>query len=578
MDSGELIEKYLEFFEKKGHVIIKSEPLIPENNASVLFTTAGMFPLTPYLMGQPHPLGKRLTDVQKCIRTGDIDDVGDNTHLTFFEMLGNWSLGDYFKKESIMWSFEFLAKELMIPVDKLSVTVFEGNQDAPKDEESISIWLKAGIPKERIFALPKEDNWWELETGPCGPDSEIFFDTGKDSCSNDCKPGCKCGKYVEIWNNVFMQYNKLKEGVYVPLKSRNVDTGMGVERTVAMLSAKKSVYETDLFIPLMEIIKKDAKEYNEKSARIIADHIKASAMILGDEMGVVPSKVDQGYILRRLIRRAIRHARIMQISYVTFEKLAKKTIEIYNKRYPILNEKQGFILSELKKEYDKFSETLEKGLKEFEKIKEQSISAKDAFLLFQSYGFPIEITKELAMEKGMSVDEAGFNAELRKHQELSKQGAAQKFRGGLSSVSDDTAKLHTATHLLGEALRRIINKGIKQKGSNITPERLRFDFNLDRKMTDEEIKKVQDLVNEQIMSSLDVKKEEMSYEDAKKSGAQAEFEGKYGKKVFVYSIGKFSKEVCAGPHASNTRELGKFRIIKEESVAAGIRRIKAVLE
>jgi alanyl-tRNA synthetase len=578
MDSGELIEKYLEFFEKKGHIIIKSEPLIPENNASVLFTTAGMFPLTPYLMGQPHPLGKRLADVQKCIRTGDIDDVGDNTHLTFFEMLGNWSLGDYFKKESIMWSFEFLAKELMIPIDKLSVTVFEGNQDAPKDEESISIWLKAGIPKERIFALPKEDNWWELETGPCGPDSEIFFDTGKDSCSNDCKPGCRCGKYVEIWNNVFMQYNKLKEGVYVPLKSRNVDTGMGVERTVAMLSAKKSVYETDLFSPLMEIIKKDAKEYSEKSARIIADHIKASAMILGDERGVVPSKVDQGYILRRLIRRAIRHARIIRISYITFEKLAKKTIELYSKRYLSLNKKNELILSELKKEYDKFNETLEKGLKEFEKINGQSISAKDAFLLFQSYGFPIEITKELANEKGMSVDEAGFNAELKKHQELSKQGAMQKFRGGLSSVSDATSKLHTATHLLGEALRKIISKDIRQKGSNITPERLRFDFNLDRKMTDEELKKVQDLVNEQIMKSIDVKKEEMSYEDAKKSGAQAEFEGKYGQKVFVYSIGNFSKEVCGGPHVSSTKELGKFKIIKEESVAAGVRRIKAVLE
>lgn len=578
MDSVELIEKYLKFFEKKGHIIIKSEPLMPENNASVLFTTAGMFPLTPYLMGQPHPLGKKLTDVQKCIRTVDIDDVGDNTHNTFFEMLGNWSLGDYFKNESLNWSFEFLTKDLKIPMEKLSVTIFEGDENAPKDEESLSIWLKLGIPKERIYALPKEDNWWELETGPCGPDSEIFFDTGKINCSKDCKPGCKCGKYVEIWNNVFMQYNKLKEGVYIPLISKNVDTGMGVERTIAMLSGKKSVYETDLFIPLIDIVKKDAKQYNENSGRIITDHIKAATMILGDERGVVPSKMDQGYILRRLIRRAIRHARTIQIEYITFEKLAKKTIEIYEKRYPILIKKQEFILKELKKEYERFNETLEKGLKEFEKINETNISGKTAFLLFQSYGFPIEITKELAKEKNMTVDEAGFNLELKKHQELSKQGAEAKFKGGLSGVSENTTKLHTATHLLAEALRQVVDKDIKQKGSNITPERLRFDFNLDRKVTPEEIKKVEDLVNEKINESIEVKKEEMNFEDAKKSGAQAEFEGKYGQKVFVYSINDFSKEVCGGPHTSNTKELGKFKIIKEESISAGTRRIKAVLE
>ncbi|MFA5303645.1 MAG: alanine--tRNA ligase [Candidatus Nanoarchaeia archaeon] len=578
MESSELIKKYLNFFEKKGHIILKSEPLIPENNASVLFTTAGMFPLTPYLMGQPHPLGKRLADVQKCIRTVDIDDVGDNTHNTFFEMLGNWSLGDYFKQESLAWSFEFLTKELKIPKEKLSVTVFEGNKDASLDEESLNIWLKLGLPKEKIFALPKEDNWWELETGPCGPDSEIFFDTGKTSCSKDCKPGCKCGKYVEIWNNVFMQYNKLREGVYVPLSSRNVDTGMGVERTIAMLSGKKSVYETDLFIPLMEIVKEDAQKYNEKSARIIADHVKAATMILGDERGVIPSKVDQGYILRRLIRRAIRHARTIGLEYIAFDKLAKKTIEIYCKRYPILIKKQELILNELKKEYDRFNETLEKGLKEFEKFSANDLSGKTAFLLFQSYGFPIEITKELANEKGISVDESGFNEELKKHQELSKQGAEQKFKGGLSNVSELTTKLHTATHLLAQALREVVDKNIKQKGSNITPERLRFDFNLDRKMTAEELKKVEELVNEKINNSIDVKKAEMNFEDAKISGAQAEFEGKYGQRVFVYHIGDFSKEVCGGPHVSNTKELGKFKIIKEEGIAAGIRRIKAVLE
>jgi alanyl-tRNA synthetase len=578
MESSELIKKYIQFFEKKGHVIIKSDSLIPENNASVLFTTAGMFPLTPYLIGQPHPLGKRLTDVQKCIRTVDIDEVGDNTHNTFFEMLGNWSLGDYFKKESLSWSYEFLTKELQIPSEKLSVTVFEGNQDAPKDEESINIWLKLGIPKERIFALPKEDNWWEIERGPCGPDSEIFFNTGKNDCSKNCKPGCKCGKYVEIWNNVFMQYNKLKEGVYANLASKNVDTGMGVERTIAMLMGKKSVYETDLFIPLINIVKKDAKNYNEKSARIITDHIKASTMILGDERGVVPSKVDQGYILRRLIRRAIRHARIIEIKYETFEKLAKQTIKIYNKRYSILIKKQELILNELKKEYDRFNETLEKGLKKFEKIAKKNISGKDAFLLFQSYGFPIEITKELAKEKEITVDEAGFNKELKNHQELSKKGSIQKFKGGLSGVSNQTTKLHTVTHLLAEALRKIINKNIKQKGSNITPERLRFDYNLDRKVTPEEIKKIEELVNEKIRKSIKVKKEEMSFEDAKKAGAQAEFEGKYGQNVFVYSIGNFSKEVCGGPHIHNTKELGKFKIIKEKGIAAGIRRIKAILE
>ncbi|MFA5333675.1 MAG: alanine--tRNA ligase [Candidatus Nanoarchaeia archaeon] len=578
MESSELIKKYLNFFEKKGHIILKSEPLIPENNASVLFTTAGMFPLTPYLMGQPHPLGKRLTNVQKCIRTNDIDDVGDNTHNTFFEMLGNWSLGDYFKQESLAWSFEFLTKELRIPKEKLSVTVFEGNKDASRDEESINIWLKLGLPKEKIFALPKEDNWWELETGPCGPDSEIFFDTGKTACSKDCKPGCKCGKYVEIWNNVFMQYNKVREGVYVPLSSRNVDTGMGVERTTAMLSGKKSVYETDLFVPLMETVKEDAKNYNEKSARIIADHIKAATMILGDERGVTPSKVDQGYILRRLIRRAIRHARTIGLDYNSFEALAKKTIGIYSKRYPILIKKQELILNELKKEYDRFNETLEKGIKEFEKVSSNELSGKTAFLLFQSYGFPIEITKELAKEKGINVDESGFNEELKKHQELSKLGAEQKFKGGLSNVSEQTTKLHTATHLLAQALREAVDKNIKQKGSNITPERLRFDFNLDRKMTAKELKKVEELVNEIINNSLEVKKNEMSFEDAKSSGAQAEFEGKYGQKVFVYSIGDFSKEVCGGPHVSNTKELGRFRILKEEGIAAGVRRIKAVLE
>ncbi|MDD2678304.1 MAG: alanine--tRNA ligase [Candidatus Nanoarchaeia archaeon] len=578
MDAEQLIQKYLEFFEKKGHKTLKSDSLIPENNASVLFTTAGMFPLTPYLMGNPHPMGKKLASVQKCIRTGDIEDVGDSTHLTFFEMLGNWSLGDYFKKESLTWSFEFLTKELGINPDKLSVTVFKGDENAPKDEESTNIWIKLGMPKERIYALPKKDNWWELETGPCGPDSEIFFDTGKKSCSKDCKPGCSCGKYVEIWNNVFMQYNKLREGVYKPLAKKNVDTGMGVERTTAILSGKKSVYETELFEPLMQEIKNDSKNYQEKSARIIADHIKSATMILGDERRVPPSKTDQGYILRRLVRRAIRHSRNLGLQYFTLEKIAKKTIDIYKKRHSSIEKSREFILNELKKEYEKFSKTLEKGLKAFEKISGNDVSGKDAFLLFQSYGFPIEITKELAAEKGLSVDEKSFNAEMKLHQELSKIGAEAKFKGGLSDNSEKTTKLHTATHLLAEALRRIVSKDIKQKGSNITPERLRFDFNFNRKLTDEELKKTEALVNEQISKSLPIIKKEMSFEEAKKSGAHAEFEGKYKEKVFVYSAGDFSKEVCGGPHISNTKELGRFKIVKEESIAAGIRRIKAILE
>ncbi|MFA5406249.1 MAG: alanine--tRNA ligase [Candidatus Nanoarchaeia archaeon] len=573
MKAVELKRKYLDFFKSKGHIVIPSAPLIPEHDPTVLFTTAGMHPLVPFLMGQPHPKGKRLVDVQKCLRTGDIDDVGDDTHNTFFEMLGNWSLGDYFKQESLAWSYEFLTKVLGFNSEKIHVTVFAGDKDAPRDEEAASIWLGLGVTN--IHYLPKEDNWWGPagEIGPCGPDSEIFIDTGKTKCSKNCKPGCKCAKYVEIWNNVFMQYNKTKEGRYEPLEQKNIDTGMGVERTVAMLQGKKSIYETELFTPLLKIVGAD-----NKSGRIIVDHVRAATFILGDERGVTPSNNDQGYVLRRLIRRAIRHARLINFNKLGL--IAKAVIKMYSLDYALLKTKEEFILKELIKEEERFNKTLEKGLRVFDKIvsDKKTIDCKDAFLLFQSYGFPVEMTRELAVERGVKIDLKNFDETCQEHQELSRQGAKQRFKGGLADASEQTIKYHTATHLLGEALRKVLGAGVKQRGSNITPERLRFDFNFERKLTLEEIKKVETLINTQIKKGLLIKSELMTYEQAKKSGAQAEFEHKYGDKVYVYTIGDFSKEVCGGPHAKNTKGLGVFKIIKEESVAAGVRRIKAVLE
>ncbi|MBD3249201.1 alanine--tRNA ligase [Candidatus Woesearchaeota archaeon] len=586
MEAKELVKKYLEFFKSKEHAMIESASLIPEHDPTVLFTTAGMHPLVPFLMGEPHPLGKRLTDVQKCIRTGDIDEVGDASHLTFFEMLGNWSLGDYFKKEAIEWSFEFLTEVLGFDAEKLSVTCFAGDDDAPRDDESAKIWKSLGIPEDRIYFLPKEDNWWGPagETGPCGPDTEMFIDTGKEKCSPECRPGCGCGKYFEVWNDVFMQYNKTKEGKYEQLKQKNVDTGMGVERTIAMMQGKETVYGTGLFKPMIDQLKKLAGIENfiqdqTKSVRVICDHMRAATFILGDERGAAPSNVDQGYILRRFIRRAIRHGKLLGIEGDLCRPLAKIVINLYKERYPELDKKTEFIMDEFLKEEKKFRETLEKGLKEFGKIADKDISGEDAFLLFQSYGFPLEITKELANEKGIKVDEEGFDKEFKKHQELSRKGAEQRFKGGLSEASDMTAKLHTATHLLGEALRKVLgDPDIKQKGSNITPERLRYDFNFDRKLTDEEKKAVEDEVNKQIEAGLDVRKEEMKLQDALDAGAQSEFGAKYPEKVWVYSVGDYSKEICMGPHVSNTSELGHFRIKKEESSSAGVRRIKAVLE
>jgi len=586
MDAKELISKYLEFFKSKNHAVIPSASLIPEHDPTVLFTTAGMHPLVPFLTGQPHPLGKRLADVQKCIRTVDIDGVGDPSHLTFFEMLGNWSLGDYFKKDAITWSYEFLTKVLGFNPDKLSVTCFEGDDDAPKDTESAKIWESLGIPKERIYFLPKNDNWWGPAgaTGPCGPDTEMFIDTGKKKCNRKCRPGCSCGKYFEIWNDVFMEYNKNAEGKYEKLKQQNVDTGMGVERTAAMLEGKDNVYETELFLPMEEELKKIAKHNNFtheqiRSVRIILDHIRASTFILGDERGISPSNVDQGYILRRFIRRAIRHGKLLGIEGDLCRPLAKHAISIYSDRYPELKKNKQFIMDELLKEENRFRETLERGLKEFEKLAAKgNINGKNAFLLFQSFGFPFEMTRELATEKKIKVDEKGFNEEFKKHQELSRVGAEQKFKGGLSEASESTIKLHTATHLLGEALRNVLkNPEIRQKGSNITVDRLRYDFNFDRKLTNEELKQVEDEVNKVISQHLEVKRDELELQKALDSGAQAEFGAKYPPKVSVYSVGSYSKEICMGPHVNNTSELGKFKIVKEEAVAAGIRRIKAVL-
>jgi len=582
MKAEELKKNYIEFFKKKGHKEIPNASLIPEHDPSVLFTPAGMHPLVPFLIGQQHPQGKRLVNVQKCLRTQDIDKVGNDMHLSFFEMLGNWSLGDYWKPDAIKWSYEFLTKILKINPEKLYVTCFKGDKDAKKDEETAKIWFSLGIPKERIYFLGKEENWWGPvgETGPCGPDTEMFIDTGKEKCGKNCRPGCPCGKYFEIWNDVFMQYNKTKEG-YEPLKQKNVDTGMGVERTTTILQKKKSVYEIETIKPIMDKIKelsriKEPNKEQLKSIRIITDHIRASTFILGDENTIVPSNVDQGYILRRFIRRAVRHGRLLNLRENFIEEIAKAVVEINKKDYPLLKKKEKFILTELKKEEQKFRKTLEKGLNKFNKmVVDKKISGKDAFLLFQSFGFPIEMTKELAEEKGIKVDEKGFYAEYKRHQEISRKGAEKKFKGGLSDASYETTRLHTAAHLLLYALRKVLNKEIMQKGSNITPERIRFDFNFDRKLTDEEIKKVENIVNDKIKRAIQVVRKEMPVKEAKKL-AKSPFEYKTDV-VSVYIIDDCI-EICIGPHVKNTSELGKFKIVKQESVAGGVRRIRAVLE
>ena len=595
MTGNELRVKYIEFFKTKNHQEIKGKSLIPENDPTVLFTTAGMHPLVPYILGETHPGGTRLVNFQKCIRTGDIEAVGDPHHLTFFEMLGNWSLGDYFKEEAIRMSFEFLTSSewLDISIDKLSVTVFAGDEEVVPDETSAGVWRELGIPEERIYFLPREDNWWGPagQTGPCGPDSEMFIDTGREACGPDCKPGCHCGKYFEIWNDVFMQYNRQEDGSFKEMERQCVDTGMGVERTSAILQGKKSVYETEAFIPLIEAVEKVATvkygdaEDSDKSIRIITDHVKTSTMILGDEQGITPSNLGQGYILRRLIRRALRHGRKLGIEGIFLGGIAEKVINLYQEVYPLLGEKRAFILKELENEEGKFLRTLQKGEHEFEKLlpnlmksSKRIIPGRLAFKLYDTYGFPIEITEELAAEHDFTVDREGFDKAYKKHQELSKQGAEKIFKGGLADQSEFTTSLHTATHLLHKALRTVLGEHVMQRGSNITTERLRFDFNHPEKMTADEIKKVEDIVNEQIERKLPVTMEIMDLEKAKAEGAIAFFADKYEEQVKVYSIGDFSKEVCGGPHVENTSVMGRFIIKKEQSSSAGVRRIRAVLE
>ena len=584
MKAIEIRNKYLNFFKNHGHSVIPSAPLIPENDPSVLFTTAGMQPLVPYLLGEKHPEGKRLTDYQKCVRTNDIEEVGDNRHLTYFEMLGNWSLGDYFKEEAVSMSFEFLTKELGIPVDKISVTCFAGDEDAPRDEVTAECWRKAGIPDERIYFYGKDDNWWIAgEEGPCGPDTEMFYDTGKEPCSKDCQPSCDCGKYVEIWNNVFMEYYKSKDGTYSKLKQQNVDTGMGLERITFLLQGKTTPFDTEIFEPIMEKLESLQKIDDIKSRRIIAEHLRSSMMIISD--GGRQSNIDRGYILRRLIRRMTRHLNKLQISLDELGCLIDLDIEILKEMYPDLDKNKEIIKQVILEEKDKFVKTLSHGEREFEKaiqkLKQENkdiVDGQTIFKLYETYGFPPEITADLAEEQGFKIDMTEFDKLFKEHQDKSRMGSEQKFKGGLADQNEQTIKYHTATHLLHKALQIVLGEHAKQKGSNITTERLRFDFSHPEKMTKEQLKEVEDIVNEQIKRDLPVTCEEMTVEEAKNSGATGLFENKYGDKVKVYTIGDFSKEICGGPHVKHTGELGKFKILKEESSSAGVRRIKAILE
>jgi alanyl-tRNA synthetase len=610
--TNQVRQKFLDFFKEKGHAIIPSASVVPENDPTVLFTTAGMQPLVPYLTGQKHPMGARLADAQKCVRTDDIEEVGDNRHLTFFEMLGNWSLGDYFKRESITWSFEFLTDERWLGIDpkKIYITVFEGDADAPRDDESIDIWqglfLVRGIKAElgdRIRAYPKKKNWWgqAVLTGPCGPDTEIFYDTGKahdPAFGAECHQNCDCGKFVEIWNNVFMEYEKQADGTFKPLAQKNVDTGMGLERITAFIQNVETLFETDAFQPaIAKIAELSGKVYdgNERAFRIIADHVRAATFIIGDTNGVVPSNVGQGYIVRRLLRRAIREGRRLGIKDGFTHLVAEVYVGMYGGHYTELETNLPKIIEEMKKEEEKFGKTLEKGMKELEKMLgtetrfvgaqravplQIAFTGEDAFLLFSSYGFPLELTEEILKEKGMQVDRSVFEAEFKKHQELSRTSGAGAFKGGLADHSVETTRLHTATHLLHQALRTVLGEHVEQKGSNITAERLRFDFSHSQKMTPEELKKAEDMVNETIKKDFPVTCEQLSVDEAKQRGAIGLFGDKYAKlgdKVNVYFAGDFSKEICGGPHVDHTGELGSFKIQKEEAVSAGVRRIKATV-
>lgn len=588
MTGRELKAEYIEFFLSKNHKEIGQASLIPEHDSSVLFTTAGMHPLVHYLLGESHPLGKRLVNVQRCLRTDDIDEVGDEAHLTFFEMLGNWSLGDYFKEEAIHLSYEFLTEHLGIEADRLWITVFAGDEDAPRDDVAAGVWKSLGIPEERIYYLGKKENWWGPagQTGPCGPDTEMFYDVGKAPCGPDCRPGCPCQKFVEIWNDVFMEYNKTADGRYLPLEQRNVDTGLGVERVAAVLQDKPTVFETELFAPIVSAIRELSSNPMEKSVRVIADHLRASTFLLAEKLP--PSNVERGYVLRRLIRRSIRHGRTIGIEKDFAAGIASVVIEQYRDSYPYLEQTADFVLSEMQKEERRFRETIQKGMREFERElatlsgEEGPIrfSGKRAFYFYETFGFPIELTEEMLAERfpQATIDRQEFDAAFERHRKMSRAGAEQKFKGGLADASEKNIGLHTATHLLHQALRDVLGSHVEQRGSNITPERLRFDFSHPAKVTKEQIAEVERIINEKISQALPVEFTITSLDEAKSQGAIALFADKYGEKVKIYSIGDFSKEVCGGPHVDNTSELGRIRIIKEEASSAGVRRIKAVLE
>jgi alanyl-tRNA synthetase len=611
MTGDELRQVFLSFFAERGHTIIPSAPLVPENDPSALFTSAGMHPLVPYLLGEMHPGGRRLVDVQQCLRTVDIEEVGDISHNTFFEMLGFWSLGDYWKQESLRWTLEWFTRVLGLEQERISITVFSGDSDAPRDDEAVQIWLELGIPQERIYYLPKEDNWWPPlgKTGPCGPDSELFYDTGRPKHGPDCQPGCKCGKYIEIGNNVFMQYNKTAEGTYVPLTQRNIDVGIGLERTLCVHQRTSDVYTTDLFMPMMQRINELRKwqdsskltrhtnsetasglkenatlstEQEQRLIRIIADHVRATTFIIAN--GVLPANVEQGYICRRLIRRAVRSGHELNMPRTFIAEVAQAVITRYGSIYPILEERQTTILNELTREEDRFRQTLSRGLREFQKQEERLrqqgetiLSGEIVFQLFDTFGFPPSLTAELAQEHGLSIDKDGFNALFKQHQERSRQANQKKFAGGLADHSERTTQLHTATHLLQQALRDVLGTHVHQVGSNITQERLRFDFSHPQKLTGEEIQRVEEIVNQQIMRDLQTTMEVMPLQQALDQGALAFFSERYGGMVKVYKIGDYSMEVCGGPHVQHTGNMGRFRIIKSETIGQGVQRIRAIL-
>lgn len=589
MQVNKLREMYLKFFKDRGHSVIASASLIPEDDPTVLFTSAGMHPLVPYLLGQPHPEGKRLANVQKCVRTTDIDDVGDTTHLTFFEMLGNWSLGDYWKKQAITWSYEFLTskKYLGFNPEKLSVTVFAGDEDSPTDDEAAEGWRSVGIPDERIYFLGKEDNWWIAgNSGPCGPCTEMFIEVDEvPKCGPECRPGCYCGHFVEVWNDVFMQYNKLADGAYQPLKQRSIDTGMGVERTLAMLQKVPSVFETEVFAPLISKIKElsskqDFSENGERLIRIIADHVRSAVMIMADDRRIGPSNVEQGYIVRRLLRKAIHSADGLGIKQGFMNILAEIVIDMFKDIYGEVERNKEFIMNNLTDEEAKFRKTLTKALRRFEKIFQDTntITGADAFLLFTSFGLPLEMTRDLAREKGIKIDIDEFTKQFEEHREISRTATQGKFKGGLAEHTEQIVKLHTATHLLQAALRKVLGDEVTQNGSNITEERLRFDFTFSRKLTQEEIEEVEKLVNDVIDQDLEVTREFLPYDEAIGRGALAFFKENYGETVSVYSVGDFSMELCGGPHVEHTGVLGKFRITKQKSIGAGLMRIRAIIE